>query len=194
MRPRYQRSLSILVGVGAATLLLLGCPPAAQEEPMAAESNGGDTVYAPSPQEEVAAGRPPFRAVDLTYMGKDDECAAEWAGDECVMVRPYDATIWKNKTVYNGKPKKVRWWIDDQQEGNYYFEIAYKGADPANNWLGTIPAIDCGDKKTKSSNVAGSVKPGDNLAWPYRITVYACEDGEKADCLCKTDPRIEIHD
>jgi len=134
------------------------------------------------------------KAVYLTYKGGEgDECADEHAGDSCVSTDPPSASIWKDVN-HGSKPKKVRWWISDGQQDQYYWEIVYKGADSAKNWLGTVDPIECNDNHTTSIKPNPDDLGSGGLDWPYQITVYECTDGEQGDCLCKTDPLIRIHD
>lgn len=140
------------------------------------------------------------RGVDMTWEGLDDACAVEHAGDACVSVDS-SPRIWKDSPGNSGKPQRVKWWVDDAQKHMYYWTIAYMQKDPNDvNWIpGTIDPLDCSSNHTKmkdTNKVPGIEQPGVNLTWPYQITVWKCTNGERDldECLCKTDPRIEILD
>lgn len=194
--------LLALVVCLVASLLATGCvtPETAQE----AESRDDPGQSPPAESEEpekypalaAEGNRPAFKAVDLTYMGAVDpagECKQVYPGDECVMARPVNASIWKGKDKYKGKPNKVKWWVDEAQKKEYSWDIVYKGPD-SKNWIGPVTAIDCNKKSTKSKAVLGDLHDGINLEWSYQITVWKCEKNQRVRCLCMTDPRIEIHD
>ncbi|MCH7666603.1 MAG: hypothetical protein IH936_11825 [Acidobacteria bacterium] len=187
-----------------ASLLPVGCAESKTEDGAAGgvvpeDAGGGPKVGTALEEPEPtafgagSAMRHAPTAVDLTYKGKDDACAQEWAGDVCVQTIPPKGTIWKGPGN-SGKPQKVRWWIDDAQRGEYWWEIEYKGEDSDENWLGTVDPIECNDNHTTSIKPDPDDLDPEELTWLYRITVYECtEDDTKGDCLCKTDPRIEIH-
>jgi len=114
-----------------------------------------------------------------------DENLAERA---VIEVQPLDAKIWRNKP---DKPKKVEWWWESNVTSfsEIYWEIRY---DPSKegataNYFGDVD-IKCGETRVK---VQPDKKPDFPKAeWPYSITVFACNDGVKAQEIATVDPRI----
>jgi hypothetical protein len=102
-------------------------------------------------------------------------------------VQPQNAKIWRNRP---DKPKKVNWWtvnLTDYDE--LFWELRYepsKGGGTV-NYFGDVD-IECGTTEIK---VQPDKKPESPYAeWPYSVTVYACDDGAKAQQLAAVDPRI----
>ena len=144
------------------------------------------------PAASRSQGAPPERKVTLVYLEEVSDCATESQG--CVITIPRRPVIWTDKPRNAGKAHKVRWEILRSQEDLYYWEIAYKGSDPAANYLGAVGPITCRDKKTTSDKPSG-VPDGAVVLWPYSVTVFGCNpDGTKGACLCKSDPVMIIDD
>jgi len=104
-----------------------------------------------------------------------------------ILVNPPEAKIWRNKP---DKPKKVEWYTVNRSEfDDLYWELRYepsKGGGTA-NYFGDVD-LECGVTRKK---VQPDKKPDfPNAQWPYKITVYACVNGEKAQQLATVDPRI----
>ena len=130
----------------------------------------------------------PITHANLKYLDFSDGCAEE--STSCVTVVPDPIPIWKTNGMNPGRAKMVKWWVDNSQKNQYYWEIEYK--DPTTvDYIGPIQDIACsGPQHTKSKSTNGS---GGTLTWYYQVKVWSCdEDGEKDACLCKTDPRVEI--
>jgi hypothetical protein len=113
------------------------------------------------------------------------------AGQLVIMVDPVNAKIWRNKP---DKPKKIRWKThNDSPYDEVFWELRYdpsKGGGTA-DYFGDVD-IECGQTEIK---VQPDKKPDFPKAeWPYSITVYACDDGVKAQEIATTDPRIIWND
>lgn len=166
--------------------LVLGCPAPQEEAP---------AVEAPAPEVPEAPAEPVLvdkeASLFVAWSSLDDECREEHKGDKCVVVDP-KAYIWKDgKPKYAQYPKKVAWSVGEKE---HHWEFEYKGPE-GGDYLGKIKAIECGSEgPVKSKKVSKDVKEGEDLTWPYRITVYACKDGKQDKCLCKTDPEVIIKD
>jgi hypothetical protein len=110
------------------------------------------------------------------------------SGEPFIEVQPRDAKIWRNKP---DKPKKVEWWWETNNTSfpEIFWEIRYdssKGGATA-DYFGNVD-IGCGETSIK---VQPDKKPEIPKAeWPYSITVFACEDGVKAQKIATMDPRI----
>lgn len=148
-------------------------------------------VSAPPP----VGGQLTDQGINLKYnQTANDQCAEEQS--DCVEVLP--AAVWKEwpDGKNSGKPKRVKWWVDNAQKKQYYWEIVFKG--PAGqDYLGPVDAIDCkGRQWTRTSKIAKSDEvPAGDLEWLYKVTVYSCDDnGVQDQCLCQSDPRVHIQD
>ncbi|MEE8366958.1 MAG: hypothetical protein V3S30_01440 [Thermoanaerobaculia bacterium] len=170
---RIFRRLALLALTVASISLFAACKPRVTKCP--------DCPPPPAP-------RAPMSHANIKYLGVSDACAAATA---CVDV-PDTISLWKANGQNGGKPKKARWWVDNSQKKQYYWEITYKGA--GDDLLGPVSPIGCtGPQNTRSGST--NQDPNQDSVWEYQVTVWSCKDGDKDPdgCLCKTDPRIAIH-
>jgi len=111
----------------------------------------------------------------------------EMSGRLVILVNPPEARIWRNKP---DKPKKVEWYtVNNTPFTVTFWELRYepsKGGGTA-NYFGDVD-LECGVAR---KTVQPDKKPDfPNAQWPYKVTVYACVDGVKAQELATLDPRI----
>lgn len=179
---RIYRRAAFLALTVAIFSLLAACP----KKPTPPAPTAKPTTPQPSLFGPISHG-------NLKYLGVSNACAASSA---CVDVAD-TISIWKATSGNSGRPKKVRWWVDNSQKKDYYWEIEYKGMVADENWLGKADpyTIKCNSNKVTSKKPNPADLAAGDLTWPYQVTVYKCTDDKKQGaCLCKTDPRIAIHD
>jgi len=135
--------------------------------------------------------------VPATAQGQGDarevtlELSVDDSGGCHISVYPETAVIWRGA---NQKLKKVVWVATPNQDhGELFWELRWdpdKGGG-SEDYFGAVD-LGCGESRIK---VQPSSKPKIPQAeWPYAVTVFACEGGEKSEQICSVDPRIRWDD
>lgn len=148
-------------------------PPVEGEEP-------SDPPAPPPPPEMELTAAPTYAPVLMEYAGPNNGCVV--LSEDVVEIFRYK------------KPNRVMWVVTNPGR---YWEIRWDNSGNSGkpvvgaNYLGSVD-IGCNDPAGKSGQ--GSNVP--QLArWPYKIVVYACQDGAKVgQPLCTKDPRIDWGD
>ena len=139
-----------------------------------------DPPAPPPPPPMLVASAPTYAPVLMEFAGPNNGCVA--LSEDVVEIFRYQ------------KPNRVMWVVTNPGR---YWEIRWDNSGNSGkpvvgaNYLGSVD-IGCNDLVGKSG--AGN-NPPQLARWPYKIVVYACQDGVKVgQPLCTKDPRIDWGD
>lgn len=126
------------------------------------------------------------KKIEVEYVG----------GSDCVHLDVPNPEIWQDRAQNAGKPKKVKWVVKKAQEKEYTWQFEYSPQGQGKpvgiaDYLGPVSPIACSGPQNTQSGMAPKDQ-GQDVSWPYKITVSDCVDGEPGEELCVLDPVIWI--